>query len=120
VLGQAPLAELSSYQLRLNAMTGGQGRYTLALSHYEQCRRRSSSSSFRNTAAPSPTERAAALFDSAAAHEARSERGQHGGARRSSACASVPERLAVRNSTTTGTIGSNEPITAHHRPMRRL
>jgi len=35
VLGQAPLAELSSYQLRLNAMTGGQGRYTLALSHYE-------------------------------------------------------------------------------------
>ncbi|HEX7440726.1 MAG TPA: elongation factor G [Caldimonas sp.] len=35
VLGQAPLAELASYQLRLNAMTGGQGRYTLALSHYE-------------------------------------------------------------------------------------
>jgi elongation factor G len=35
VLGQAPLAELSSYQLRLNAMTGGHGRYTLALSHYE-------------------------------------------------------------------------------------
>jgi elongation factor G len=35
VLGQAPLAELSSYQSRLNAMTGGQGRYTLALSHYE-------------------------------------------------------------------------------------
>ena len=31
VLGQAPLAELSSYQSRLNAMTGGQGRYTLAL-----------------------------------------------------------------------------------------
>ena len=24
-----------SYQSRLNAMTGGQGRYTLALSHYE-------------------------------------------------------------------------------------
>jgi elongation factor G len=35
VLGQAPLAELSSYQSRLNAMTGGQGRYTLAFSHYE-------------------------------------------------------------------------------------
>jgi elongation factor G len=35
VLGQAPLAELSSYQSRLNAMTGGQGRYTIALSHYE-------------------------------------------------------------------------------------
>ncbi|HWP11391.1 MAG TPA: elongation factor G, partial [Ramlibacter sp.] len=35
VLGQAPLAELSNYQSRLNAMTGGQGRYTLALSHYE-------------------------------------------------------------------------------------
>ena len=35
VLGQAPLAELANYQLRLNAMTGGQGRYTLALSHYE-------------------------------------------------------------------------------------
>ena len=35
VIGQAPLSELSSYQSRLNAMTGGQGRYTLALSHYE-------------------------------------------------------------------------------------
>jgi elongation factor G len=35
VLGQAPLAELSNYQSRLNAMTGGQGRYSLALSHYE-------------------------------------------------------------------------------------
>ena len=35
VLGQAPLAELSNYQSRLNAMTGGQGRYTIALSHYE-------------------------------------------------------------------------------------
>ncbi|MEO7009713.1 MAG: elongation factor G, partial [Caldimonas sp.] len=35
VLGQAPLAELANYQLRLNAMTGGQGRYTLAPSHYE-------------------------------------------------------------------------------------
>jgi elongation factor G len=35
VQGLAPLAELSSYQTRLNAMTSGQGRYTLALSHYE-------------------------------------------------------------------------------------
>ena len=33
--GQAPLAELSGYQSRLNAMTSGQGRYTIALSHYE-------------------------------------------------------------------------------------
>jgi elongation factor G len=32
----APLAELSSYQSRLNAMTSGSGYYTLALSHYEQ------------------------------------------------------------------------------------
>lgn len=35
VQGLAPLAELASYQTRLNAMTSGQGRYTLALSHYE-------------------------------------------------------------------------------------
>ena len=35
IRGQAPLAELTSYQSRLNAMTAGQGRYTLALSHYE-------------------------------------------------------------------------------------
>ncbi len=35
VQGQAPLSELASYQLRLNAMTGGQGRYVLAFSHYE-------------------------------------------------------------------------------------
>lgn len=35
VRGQAPLAELASYQSRLNAMTGGQGRYTLQFSHYE-------------------------------------------------------------------------------------
>jgi elongation factor G len=32
----APLSELSGYQSRLNAMTAGQGRYTIALSHYEQ------------------------------------------------------------------------------------
>ena len=31
----APLAELASYQSRLNALTGGQGRYTLVFSHYE-------------------------------------------------------------------------------------
>jgi len=35
VLGQVPLAELNDYQLRLNALTGGRGRYTLAFSHYE-------------------------------------------------------------------------------------
>ncbi len=35
VRGQAPLAELASYQTRLNAMTSGEGRFTLALSHYE-------------------------------------------------------------------------------------
>lgn len=33
--GQVPLSELSGYQSRLNAMTSGQGRYTVALSHYE-------------------------------------------------------------------------------------
>jgi elongation factor G len=35
VLAQAPLSELASYQSRLNALTGGQGRYTLVFSHYE-------------------------------------------------------------------------------------
>lgn len=35
VQGLAPLAELASYQTRLNAMTAGQGRYTLLLSHHE-------------------------------------------------------------------------------------
>jgi elongation factor G len=35
VEGLAPLAELSAYQNRLNAMTSGQGRYTMVLSHYE-------------------------------------------------------------------------------------
>jgi len=35
VSGQVPLSELNGYQARLNGMTGGQGRYTLALSHYE-------------------------------------------------------------------------------------
>jgi elongation factor G len=31
----APLSELSGYQLRLNAITQGQGRYTIELSHYD-------------------------------------------------------------------------------------
>ncbi|CAM5785048.1 elongation factor G [Ottowia pentelensis] len=34
ISGQVPLAELADYQSRLNAMTAGQGRYSLALSHY--------------------------------------------------------------------------------------
>jgi elongation factor G len=36
IQAMAPLSELSGYQSRLNAMTAGQGRYTIALSHYEQ------------------------------------------------------------------------------------
>ena len=36
VRGQAPLAELAAYQTRLNAMTHGEGRYTLALSHHAE------------------------------------------------------------------------------------
>jgi elongation factor G len=35
VLAMAPLSELSSYQSRLNSLTGGQGRYTVQFSHYE-------------------------------------------------------------------------------------
>jgi len=35
VRGLAPMSELASYQSRLNAMTSGQGRYTIELSHYE-------------------------------------------------------------------------------------
>ncbi len=34
--GMAPLAELDNFQQRLKALTGGQGSYTLELSHYEQ------------------------------------------------------------------------------------
>jgi elongation factor G len=30
-----PLAELADYQLRLKAITGGQGSYTLSFSHYD-------------------------------------------------------------------------------------
>ena len=33
--GQAPLAELEDYQSKLNSMTGGEGSYTLQLSHYD-------------------------------------------------------------------------------------
>jgi elongation factor G len=35
VVAHAPLSELSSYQSRLNSLTGGQGGYTIAFSHYE-------------------------------------------------------------------------------------
>jgi elongation factor G len=35
VAGQVPLSELNNYQARLNGLTGGQGRYTIELSHYE-------------------------------------------------------------------------------------
>ena len=35
VKGSAPLAELTAYQSRLNAMTAGQGRYVISHSHYE-------------------------------------------------------------------------------------
>jgi elongation factor G len=35
VRGQVPMSELTAYQSRLNAMTSGQGRYSIALSHYE-------------------------------------------------------------------------------------
>jgi elongation factor G len=35
IRGQAPLSELAGYQNRLNAMTAGQGRYTIELSHYD-------------------------------------------------------------------------------------
>ncbi len=35
VQGIVPLSELANYQSRLNALTGGQGRYTLAFSRYE-------------------------------------------------------------------------------------
>jgi elongation factor G len=34
VRGQVPLSELSSYQTRLNALTSGQGRYAIELSHF--------------------------------------------------------------------------------------
>ena len=34
--GMAPLSELDGYAARLKSMTGGQGAWTMALSHYEQ------------------------------------------------------------------------------------
>ncbi|MDH3637722.1 MAG: elongation factor G [Gammaproteobacteria bacterium] len=34
IRGQVPLAELSDYQSRLKSMTGGEGSYTMRLSHY--------------------------------------------------------------------------------------
>ena len=36
VVGQAPLAELDTFQSRVKSLTGGQGSYTLEFSHYEQ------------------------------------------------------------------------------------
>ncbi|HUW82240.1 MAG TPA: elongation factor G [Phycisphaerae bacterium] len=36
IRGQAPLAELADYSSRLSSITGGQGSYTMELSHYEQ------------------------------------------------------------------------------------
>jgi elongation factor G len=35
IRGQVPMSEIAGYQSRLNAMTAGQGRYTIELSHYE-------------------------------------------------------------------------------------
>ena len=35
VRGQVPLAEVTGYQPRLNALTGGQGRYSVMLAHYD-------------------------------------------------------------------------------------
>ena len=36
ISGQMPLAELGDYQSRLKSLTGGQGSYGLAFSHYAQ------------------------------------------------------------------------------------
>ncbi|HAL38750.1 MAG TPA: elongation factor G [Polaromonas sp.] len=36
ITGQIPLAELDDYQGRLKSLTGGQGSYTIAFSHYAQ------------------------------------------------------------------------------------
>jgi elongation factor G len=35
VRGQVPLSELPNYQSRLNALTGGQGRYVIEFAHYQ-------------------------------------------------------------------------------------
>jgi elongation factor G len=34
IAGQVPLAELTDYQSRLNAIAGGHGSYSIELSHY--------------------------------------------------------------------------------------
>ena len=34
IAGKVPLAELDDYQGRLKSLTGGQGSYTIAFSHY--------------------------------------------------------------------------------------
>jgi elongation factor G len=36
IKGEVPLAEVADYHSRLSSITGGQGSYTLELSHYEQ------------------------------------------------------------------------------------
>jgi elongation factor G len=36
ISGQMPLAELGDYQSRLKSLTGGQGSYSMAFSHYAQ------------------------------------------------------------------------------------
>jgi elongation factor G len=35
IAGKVPLAELNDYQSRLNAMAGGNGNYSIQLSHYD-------------------------------------------------------------------------------------
>ena len=35
VNGQVPLSELTTYSQRLNSLTGGQGHYSMTLSHYD-------------------------------------------------------------------------------------
>ena len=35
ISGQVPLAELDDYQSKLKSMTGGEGAYTMRLSHYD-------------------------------------------------------------------------------------
>jgi elongation factor G len=35
IRGQVPMSEVSGYQSRLNAITSGQGRYSITLSHYD-------------------------------------------------------------------------------------
>lgn len=35
IAGKVPLAELNDYQSRLNSLTGGNGNYSIQLSHYD-------------------------------------------------------------------------------------